>query len=404
MRVLWLSPTPSLYDEKKYGGWIASLEDAIRQYGQDIELGIAFQYSKNNEKKTAGSVTYFPINRKENSILNKIDYTYHWKNIKSCYLNIIDCFKPDIIQCFGSEWEYGLLAQEVEIPFIIHMQGFINIQNYCTEVVNRGMYNWISKVNLISQIKKIRGEYKNSYHNEIEKEIMRTNHFFLGRTDWDASLVKYYSLNAKYFYCSEVLRPQIYNSDNVYSIKKRKKCKLLTITQGSPVKGNEILLQTARLLKKEFNFDFEWRVAGRISEIKKYEKLVGTSFEKNNVVLLGMIPVEDVIKEIVECDIFVNTSINDNSPNSVCESQLLGCPVVSSNVGGISSIVQDNKTGLLYPYNEPHTLAFKIMDLFQNKKKMKELSKNERELALIRHNPQNIVKDLYNIYLNILNQ
>ena len=42
MRVLWFSVTPSLYDEKKYGGWIASLERIVKKYGNNIELAISF--------------------------------------------------------------------------------------------------------------------------------------------------------------------------------------------------------------------------------------------------------------------------------------------------------------------------------------------------------------------------
>ena len=45
MRVLWFSVTPSLYEEKVTGGWVASLERVVRQYGKNIELGIAFEHS-----------------------------------------------------------------------------------------------------------------------------------------------------------------------------------------------------------------------------------------------------------------------------------------------------------------------------------------------------------------------
>ena len=63
MRVLWFSVTPSLYDEKTYGGWVASLERIVRQYGSDIELGIAFEHSDRCFKVERGSVTYYPMNK-----------------------------------------------------------------------------------------------------------------------------------------------------------------------------------------------------------------------------------------------------------------------------------------------------------------------------------------------------
>ena len=44
IRVLWFSPVPSMFDEKKRGTWVAALEDAVSTFRTDIELGIAFEY------------------------------------------------------------------------------------------------------------------------------------------------------------------------------------------------------------------------------------------------------------------------------------------------------------------------------------------------------------------------
>ena len=43
MKVLWFSATPSLFDEQKFGGWIASLERIVLKHRTDIELAIAFE-------------------------------------------------------------------------------------------------------------------------------------------------------------------------------------------------------------------------------------------------------------------------------------------------------------------------------------------------------------------------
>lgn len=400
MKVLWLSPTPSMYDEQKIGGWITSLESSFRKYAPEIELGIAFEYGKNEGVKIDGNITYFPINVLSNFtsiIISKFRFSYHWEKAKPQYLSIINDFKPDLIECFGSEWEYGTLAEEVNIPMLIHMQGFLNIQNYCTEIVNRGFQD-----SLIEILKEKRNEYKKRYRNEREMAVMRNNHFFLGRTDWDKNLVNYYSPQSQYYFCNETIRNNIYEQRGTWDLKKNQKPILLTITQGSPVKGNEIILQTASILKYQFGFDFEWRVAGNIGNIRKYEKIAGISFNDVNVKLLGMIDSDEVLSELKRSDIFINCSINDNSPNSICEAQLVGCPVISSNVGGISSIIKDKETGMLYPYNEPHTLAFIIMNLSNNAEKMKYLSENEIAVSSKRHDPKEIVNNLLIIYRDVI--
>lgn len=81
MRVLWLSVTPSLYDEKTSGGWIASLERIIRQYGKDIELGIAFEHSDKCFKVERDGVTYYPMNKIDTRIKKlrlMLNYANEW--------------------------------------------------------------------------------------------------------------------------------------------------------------------------------------------------------------------------------------------------------------------------------------------------------------------------------------
>ena len=60
------------------------------------------------------------------------------------------------------------------------------------------------------------------------------------------------------------------------------------------------------------------------------------------------------------------------------------------------------KQGFTYPYNEPHTLAFNIMELAGDDEKLQQLSKTERKLALQRHDPDAIFKNLINIYNKII--
>lgn len=57
MRVFWLSPVPSLYNEQLAGGWVASLETIFRKYLPDIELGICFESTDDVFKVKRDEVT-----------------------------------------------------------------------------------------------------------------------------------------------------------------------------------------------------------------------------------------------------------------------------------------------------------------------------------------------------------
>lgn len=405
MRVLWFSATPSLFNEKKIGGWIASLERIVLKHKTDIDLAIAFEYNDNSFCVKRGGTTYYPINISNtvyDRLIEKIDADYKWNRLKPMMLKIVEDFKPDIIQCFGSEWPYGLITEFVKIPVVIHMQGFINIYNESNRMVY-STFDFIrcNKFNPKAAFTFITNKKKNVFLEQREKYLMAVNKYFMGRTFWDQEIVKFYSPEASYYYCPEALRFEIYNAEITWKEKNYEKRRLVTISQAGVLKGNEIILKTAKILKEDFDFNFEWVVAGNPAGIQMAEKKTGINHKEYNIKLLGMISANKVAEELANSSIYIHPAIIDNSPNSLCEAQIIGCPVIAANVGGISSLVEDGKTGILYPYNETHMLAFRIMELFSDRIKLNELSKNAKQVAKRRHEPDNLYNVLYGIYNEI---
>lgn len=114
---------------------------------------------------------------------------------------------------------------------------------------------------------------------------------------------------------------------------------------------------------------------------------------------------DTLVNELCSSTCYVHSSYIDNSPNSLCEAQYLGVPAIATNVGGISSLVEDGKTGLLFPANDPYTLAAIIKHtVTDNHAKMQYLSENEKSIAIARHNPQKISDNLLLIYQSIINR
>ena len=65
-------------------------------------------------------------------------------------------------------------------------------------------------------------------------------------------------------------------------------------------------------------------------------------------------------------------------------------------------MVYGGDAGILFPYNEPHTLAFKLMDLFADPKRMKELSDKEYTLSHKRHDPNQLALKTMEIYKSVI--
>ena len=405
MRVLWFSVTPSMYEEKTYGGWVASLEHIIRKYANGINLGIAFEHPDKCFKVERDGVTYYPMNKATSRLRQlrlKLNYANDWKFLRPLAHNVINDFKPDIIHCFGSEWPFGLIADEVDIPIVIHMQGFINIYSLSESMCcrNSDIYKY-HHYNPAAIIHYWYLSLKSSRANKREREIMRRNKYFMGRTEWDKNIVKYYSPDAKYYHCEEAIRPGILHSGRRWSFVPHCKMRIVTISSASSLKGNGTILRTAKLMK-DFGFDFEWRVAGSMDTFKLFESITGLRHADLGIRLLGFINADEVAKELSEADAYVHTAIIDNSPNSLCEAQLIGCPVVSTCVGGIPQLVSHGRTGLLYPFNEPHTLAFTLMNIHGDRLLLESLSANEQSVAGKRHDEQSIMTRLQEIYGDII--
>ena len=60
------------------------------------------------------------------------------------------------------------------------------------------------------------------------------------------------------------------------------------------------------------------------------------------------------------------SSLVDNMPNSVLEAMASGIPVVSTNVGGVPFIVNDQQTALLVPARSPEAMAEAILRMMDD--------------------------------------
>jgi glycosyltransferase involved in cell wall biosynthesis len=87
--------------------------------------------------------------------------------------------------------------------------------------------------------------------------------------------------------------------------------------------------------------------------------------KKNNVDVLftGKLSKEDWIELSKDYNIFINTTHFDNTPISVIEAMALGLPVVSTNVGGIPYLLENNVNALLVDDDDVEAMTNQIKRL-----------------------------------------
>lgn len=120
-----------------------------------------------------------------------------------------------------------------------------------------------------------------------------------------------------------------------------------------------------------------------------------------NVSLCGVASAEQLCDAICHATVYVHTSYIDNSPNSLCEAQILGCTPIATYVGGVPSLIKNGETGYLVPANDPYQLAFCLKIYFKSGKNLA-IGKAAKEVAVVRHNPNQIVDNLLNDLQSLL--
>lgn len=416
MKILWFTNTSSLYktDNNPYhgGGWIKSLEQLIAE-SPDVELGISFLHVTDDEKQKNGKVTYYPILSKKKKAVSKLIKNWSCKIESEEYidklLNVIKDFEPDLIHIFGTEGPFALIQSLTKTPTVIHMQGLI--LPYSNAFYPPGISDFDILFETTFFKKNILGNSFLFDRRRFKRQAIREGEYFknakylMGRTAWDRSISKQLAPQAEYFHINEVLRPIFYDTRK-WNSQTRNKLIIFSTISDTIYKGFDIVLKTAKLLKEYILLPFEWQIAGlneRDKVVRFFEHKFNINHKDCNINILGVKASNDLITMMKEADIFVHPSYIDNSPNSLCEAQLLGIPTIACNVGGISSLIENGINGLLVPANDPYSLAITIRELFYDKARAINLGEKARETALVRHDRGKIAASVLNSYKTIIN-
>ena len=78
-------------------------------------------------------------------------------------------------------------------------------------------------------------------------------------------------------------------------------------------------------------------------------------------------------------DIFINTTNFDNHPVSVIEAMAVGLPVITTNVGGLPYLVEDNTDGMLIDPNDPVMFVNAIEKLMTDSGLLCRITRNARK-------------------------
>jgi glycosyltransferase involved in cell wall biosynthesis len=95
----------------------------------------------------------------------------------------------------------------------------------------------------------------------------------------------------------------------------------------------------------------------------------------------GGVPKNQVPQVLAQADIFLNTTNIDNTPISVIEAMACGLCIVSTKVGGIPYLLEDEKDALLVPSDDAEAMAQAVRRILTESGLAERLSRNARAKA-----------------------
>ena len=408
MNILWIS---------FYGSWTLPLLSNIRNISNSRIAIIVPTFKKNQEENISikNGIEFYTIHFSQKELLSSMS-PKTFKKIDS----IITTISPDIIHVHGTEKNLAQIQNYIkEIPIVISIQGilagcknyiynYLSIKDYISYTSLKNLLGWGG----VNYMKRITDKGKN-----FEEDILKNGKYFIGRTMWDRAQIIFRNANAKYYLGEELLRAEFYEYKNLWSIQQCIPYRLFMPSGLNPMKGLHLAIKTVLLLKNFYpsiqlivpgipskflsNNFFKERILGEeyITIIKNYIKKNNL---QNNIILLDKLSAKEMVQEMLKANVFLAPTSIDNSSNAIGEAMMIGTPIVTTPVGGLTSFLKDEINCLFAPAGDEYMMAYQIQRIFENKLLAQQISEKAYTTALNRHNIEKTTIQYLNIYRDII--
>jgi len=152
---------------------------------------------------------------------------------------------------------------------------------------------------------------------------------------------------------------------------KRDYNKILFVGRLHKIKGIDNLIRAIAVISKEIP-SVKLEIAGGGEEKESLEKLVDELALRENVSFAGMVPNNELVHHynsarcVAVPSLHLPSGETEGMPVVIIESMACGIPVIASDVGGISDIVQDGYNGFLFRHGSPEEIAEAIKKIFDS--------------------------------------
>ena len=166
--------------------------------------------------------------------------------------------------------------------------------------------------------------------------------------------------------------------------------------------GIDCLLDAANIIINEYhNTYIHFLIVGQGSLLGEMKQKTTDLGLDNYVKFAGYIPHEKIVEFHQKLSVFISVSTRESFGVAVLEAAACGVPAITSNVGGLPEVNQNNYTGYVIPPNDPEKLANSIFKLFKDKNLKDQMEANARDRVAKQFNWKKNVIQMVNVYQEI---
>ena len=146
---------------------------------------------------------------------------------------------------------------------------------------------------------------------------------------------------------------------------------ILSVGRLVPKKGLDDLIEACAQLK-DMGVAFRCRIVGEGPLRAALEAAIATRGLDGQVKLEGAMTQDKLVELFNAADLFVlsprimDDGDRDGIPNVIVEAAATGVPIVTTAISGIPELIEDGRTGLLVPSNDPQALALAMSRLLED--------------------------------------
>jgi glycosyltransferase involved in cell wall biosynthesis len=166
----------------------------------------------------------------------------------------------------------------------------------------------------------------------------------------------------------------------------------------SKEKGIETLLEAWEILEEKIPLII-------IGEGPLEEKVVKASQKCSNIIWLGHQKFENVLNFLEQIEYLIFPSQwYEGMPRIIIESFMHGTPVIASNLGAMSTMIEHKRTGLFFESGNSHDLAVKVLWAHEHPEAMARMGREARKEYEAKYTPESNYNKIMNIYSQVLSR